>query len=199
MGAPESDDAVGADSIARPARFAVLYERHLQCVAGYLARRAGSELAEDLTAEGFARAFRGRPRSAPSMRLRCRGCWGSRGAAAKFVRSPFLEGSRCGSSPGSAACAWPRSARRPSPVAEEAAARAAPRERGAEGLRVLERRRRQSAGHIPGAPAVQANAEDQNGPGHLPHDPPALRRLHRHQPHAPSLARPVCARALTRR
>jgi RNA polymerase sigma factor (sigma-70 family) len=60
MGLVESDAAVIADSIADPARFAVLYERHLHRVAVYLARRVGSELAEDLTAEVFARAFRGR-------------------------------------------------------------------------------------------------------------------------------------------
>jgi RNA polymerase sigma factor (sigma-70 family) len=60
MGVAESDAAVVADSIAHPARFAVLYERHLHRVVGYLARRVGSELAEDLTAEVFTRAFRGR-------------------------------------------------------------------------------------------------------------------------------------------
>jgi RNA polymerase sigma-70 factor (ECF subfamily) len=41
-------------------RRAVFYERHLPAVAGYLARRVGNELAEDLTAEVFVRAFRGR-------------------------------------------------------------------------------------------------------------------------------------------
>ena len=56
----ESDAAVVAESIADPARFGVVYERHLRRVAAYLLRRVGSELAEDLTAEVFARAFRGR-------------------------------------------------------------------------------------------------------------------------------------------
>jgi RNA polymerase sigma-70 factor (ECF subfamily) len=60
MGSRESDAAVVADSLVNPARFSVLYERHLSAVAGYLARRVGSELAEDLTAEVFVRAFRGR-------------------------------------------------------------------------------------------------------------------------------------------
>ncbi len=60
MGSRESDAAVVADSVACPARFSLLYERHLRAVAGYLARRVGSELAEDLTAEVFVRAFRGR-------------------------------------------------------------------------------------------------------------------------------------------
>lgn len=56
----ESDAMVVADSLDRPARFAVLYERHLPTVERYLARRVGSELAEDLAAEVFVRAFRGR-------------------------------------------------------------------------------------------------------------------------------------------
>lgn len=56
----ESDAAVVAESVGAPARFGVLYERHVGRVAAYLARRVGSELAEDLTAEVFARAFRGR-------------------------------------------------------------------------------------------------------------------------------------------
>jgi len=58
----ESDAAVVADSLDQPARFAVLYERHLPTVERYLARRVGSELAEDLTAEVFVRAFRVRGR-----------------------------------------------------------------------------------------------------------------------------------------
>lgn len=60
MGPVESDAAVVADSLTHPARFAVLYERHLPRVVGYLARRVGPQLAEDLTAEVFTRAFRGR-------------------------------------------------------------------------------------------------------------------------------------------
>lgn len=48
-----------------PAAFAELYDRHAVRVAGYLAWRVGSELAEDLTAEVFARAFRARRRYRP--------------------------------------------------------------------------------------------------------------------------------------
>jgi RNA polymerase sigma-70 factor (ECF subfamily) len=62
MGVDESDAEVVASSLARPARFAVLYERHVARVAGYLARRVGREHAEDLTAEVFVRAFRVRAR-----------------------------------------------------------------------------------------------------------------------------------------
>jgi RNA polymerase sigma factor (sigma-70 family) len=48
------------DSVSDPATFSSLYERHLRAVANYVARRAGPELTEDLTAEVFVRAFRGR-------------------------------------------------------------------------------------------------------------------------------------------
>ena len=60
MGILEPDAVIVADSLRRPARFAVLYERHLPQVASYLARRVGVQLAEDLAAEVFVRAFRGR-------------------------------------------------------------------------------------------------------------------------------------------
>jgi RNA polymerase sigma factor (sigma-70 family) len=40
--------------------FAAVYETHMPQVLGYLRRRVGEELAEDLTAEVFVRAFRGR-------------------------------------------------------------------------------------------------------------------------------------------
>ncbi len=60
MGSRESDAVVLAESVARPASFSWLYERHLVPVALYLTRRVGAELAEDLTAEVFVRAFRGR-------------------------------------------------------------------------------------------------------------------------------------------
>jgi RNA polymerase sigma factor (sigma-70 family) len=60
MESRESDAAVIANSVARPARFSLLYERHLRAVAVYLTRRVGIERAEDLTAEVFVRAFRAR-------------------------------------------------------------------------------------------------------------------------------------------
>ncbi len=45
--------------------FAEVYDRYAPRVATYLARRVGSELAEDLTAEAFARAYRARRRYRP--------------------------------------------------------------------------------------------------------------------------------------
>lgn len=56
----QPDAAAIAESVDRPARFAAVYERHLASVAAYLTRRVGGELAEDLTAEVFVRAFRAR-------------------------------------------------------------------------------------------------------------------------------------------
>jgi RNA polymerase sigma-70 factor (ECF subfamily) len=47
-------------SLDEPSIFAVVYERHIARVLAYLRRRVGAELAEDLTAEVFVRAFRGR-------------------------------------------------------------------------------------------------------------------------------------------
>jgi RNA polymerase sigma-70 factor (ECF subfamily) len=55
-----SDARILGDSVSEPAMFSSLYERHLGAVARYVARRAGPELSEDLTAEVFVRAFRGR-------------------------------------------------------------------------------------------------------------------------------------------
>jgi len=58
---PEVDADVLLRSVREPAVFGVVYERHGQTVARYVARRIGEEaLAEDLTAEVFARAFSGR-------------------------------------------------------------------------------------------------------------------------------------------
>jgi RNA polymerase sigma factor (sigma-70 family) len=56
----ESDVVAIAGSVADPAQFATVYERHLDAVAAYLTRRVGGELAEDLAAEVFVRAFRAR-------------------------------------------------------------------------------------------------------------------------------------------
>lgn len=57
-----SDGQVLRGSVIEPPRFAVLYERHQQGVARYVTRRVGGEMAEDLTAEVFLHAFRGRAR-----------------------------------------------------------------------------------------------------------------------------------------
>jgi RNA polymerase sigma factor (sigma-70 family) len=57
-----SDANALRQSLAEPARFAIVYERHLAAVHGYLRRRIGGENADDLTAEVFMRAFRGRAR-----------------------------------------------------------------------------------------------------------------------------------------
>src|SRR5581483_5584466 len=61
MNAVSDADALRA-SAADPARFGVVYERHVRRVHGYLRRRVGDGPAEDLCAEVFARAFRGRAR-----------------------------------------------------------------------------------------------------------------------------------------
>ena len=62
MDRPETDAAILAASVEDPDRFSELYERHLAVVVGYLAHRVGPELAEDLAAEAFVRAFHARDR-----------------------------------------------------------------------------------------------------------------------------------------
>jgi RNA polymerase sigma factor (sigma-70 family) len=61
-----SDAEVVRRSVAQPALFSVLYERHLRAVGRYVARRVGTARgtgpAEDLAAEVFVRAFRVRDR-----------------------------------------------------------------------------------------------------------------------------------------
>lgn len=63
---PDMNDADALrHSAADPGRFVLVYERHLRAVHGYLRRRVGDGPAEDLCAEVFARAFRGRSRYDP--------------------------------------------------------------------------------------------------------------------------------------
>jgi DNA-directed RNA polymerase specialized sigma24 family protein len=47
-------------SVADPAVFSLLHERHLRAVAGYVVRKVGAEAVEDVAAEVFVRAFRAR-------------------------------------------------------------------------------------------------------------------------------------------
>ena len=49
-----------AASLTRPEEFGALFDRHYAAVARYLRRRVGIQLADDLAAETFAEAFRGR-------------------------------------------------------------------------------------------------------------------------------------------
>jgi RNA polymerase sigma factor (sigma-70 family) len=60
--APGGDSAVIRASLAEPERFAPLFDRHAPVIYRYLARRAGREVAGDLTAETFLAAFRRRER-----------------------------------------------------------------------------------------------------------------------------------------
>ncbi|MBV8932264.1 MAG: RNA polymerase sigma factor [Kutzneria sp.] len=53
--------AIG-ESLSDPERFGEVYDLHATAVHRYLSRRAGAALADDLTAETFLAAFRGRRR-----------------------------------------------------------------------------------------------------------------------------------------
>ncbi|TMR08340.1 RNA polymerase sigma factor [Nonomuraea turkmeniaca] len=57
----ETDDAtVMSESVRRPERFAILYDRYFEEIYRYLAARLGTEAADDLAAETFLVAFRKR-------------------------------------------------------------------------------------------------------------------------------------------
>jgi DNA-directed RNA polymerase specialized sigma24 family protein len=62
MGSETSDSALIASSCSSPDDFAVIFDRHFDAVFGYLQRRIGHEVAEDLTAETFLVGFNGRYR-----------------------------------------------------------------------------------------------------------------------------------------
>jgi RNA polymerase sigma factor (sigma-70 family) len=64
-GTPATDGEVIADSVRDPDVFVALFERHFRELHRYLARRVGSEPADDLAAEAFAEAFRVRARYRP--------------------------------------------------------------------------------------------------------------------------------------
>jgi RNA polymerase sigma factor (sigma-70 family) len=57
-----TDAELIAASLAEPARFADLFDRHFDAIHRYVRRRIGGELAEDLAAETFVEALRVRPR-----------------------------------------------------------------------------------------------------------------------------------------
>lgn len=54
--APDDAEVIAA-SLAEPGRFAVLFDRHAPYIQRYLARRVGTQAAEDLLAETFLVAF----------------------------------------------------------------------------------------------------------------------------------------------
>ena len=60
-GTPPDDDVI-VSSFERPECFEAVFDRHATTIYRYLRRRVGEALAEELTAETFARAFRGRRR-----------------------------------------------------------------------------------------------------------------------------------------
>ncbi len=57
-----SDEEALAASLADPVVFAVLFERHVDAIYRYLSLSVGRDLAEDLTADTFARALAWRRR-----------------------------------------------------------------------------------------------------------------------------------------
>jgi RNA polymerase sigma-70 factor, ECF subfamily len=60
-----SDAELIADSTERAVSFGIVFDRHVGAIHGYVVRRLGPALAEELTAETFARAFSERSRHDP--------------------------------------------------------------------------------------------------------------------------------------
>ena len=84
---PATDDTeLIAASLAKPARFAELFDRHFPAIHRFLRRRVGPELADDLAAETFTQAFARRRCGRPGRRVR-RGT-ARRGRARRPPRRP---------------------------------------------------------------------------------------------------------------
>jgi RNA polymerase sigma factor (sigma-70 family) len=62
---PTDGEAI-ARSLSDPQAFCLLFERHFDVLYGYLARRLGASLGEELAAETFATAFEKRARYSPA-------------------------------------------------------------------------------------------------------------------------------------
>jgi RNA polymerase sigma factor (sigma-70 family) len=61
-----TDGAVFARSVSEPQLFTVIFDRHYRAVYGYVSRRAGRTVADDIAAETFTRAFERRSRFDPT-------------------------------------------------------------------------------------------------------------------------------------
>jgi DNA-directed RNA polymerase specialized sigma24 family protein len=57
MEAQPDDGALFVRSVDEPELFTVIFDRHYRSVYGYLSRRVGRVIADDLAAETFVRAF----------------------------------------------------------------------------------------------------------------------------------------------
>jgi RNA polymerase sigma factor (sigma-70 family) len=60
-GNPTDSDAISA-SLAVPAEFAVVFDRHVEAIHAYLQRRVGRDLADEISSQTFLAAFDGRSR-----------------------------------------------------------------------------------------------------------------------------------------
>ena len=62
----QNDGAVFARSVSEPHAFTIIFDRYYRPVYGYLSRRVGRTVADDLAAETFTRAFERRSAYAPT-------------------------------------------------------------------------------------------------------------------------------------
>ncbi len=120
----EADDAtVIAESLARPERFAVIFDRYFAEVHRYAERRLGTEAADEIASDTFLAAFGKRDRYRPGEPTTTRWRRGSAHSSAvpsspaRWPRCPGANGTSCCSSPSpsSATRKWRR--RSASPMA----------------------------------------------------------------------------------
>ena len=162
---PEPSDAEAiAASLDRPAAFDAVFERHVAAVHAFAQRRIGIDLAEDVTAETFARAFAARKRfdrDQPTARP-----W-LLGIASNVMRRH-----------------WRTERRRLAAYAKSRRRRAAgqPADRGD---------RRAGGARPPAAAPARGGAAARLGRPHLRGDRPRARRPHRHRPLAPRARPPL--------
>jgi hypothetical protein len=110
---PLGDAAVIRSSMDQPERFAEIYDAYFVAIHGYVARRLGQDVADDLAAETFLIAFRQRARYDPvreSARPWLYGIATNLVGRPSTVRGPSrtLTPMRTGSLPGSAPCSYKR-------------------------------------------------------------------------------------------
>jgi hypothetical protein len=72
-----ADAQIVATSLRDPTQFALIFDRHYGPVRGYLERRAGRALAEELAGETFYRRLLAEILMTGSVPTHVRGCWAS--------------------------------------------------------------------------------------------------------------------------
>jgi hypothetical protein len=110
--ASESDAAVIERSRRDPERLTEAFDRHYAEIDGYVSRRLGASLADDVASETFLTAFARRRRTTSPIRTHGRGCSGSRRTSSSATNGPSFDRRRDEGEPGGRGAA-DRGGRRP--------------------------------------------------------------------------------------